>query len=378
MANTFKLDFERLLFPRNRILGHVLFWVLYLAYFTLSYASFRDNYLQSFTEVFCTLPTKMGATYLTLYWLIPRFLDQKKYWAFTIWFLLVAVAIGYLDRWIIHLYYVPKYLPNYDYATYPMLHFGKALQRTTNVYTIVFAAAAIKLIKRNYQNEKIAQELSREKLDAELKFLKAQIHPHFLFNTLNTLYSLTLQNSPRSAEVVLKLSNLLDYMLYDCNVPRISLRKEVNQVKNLIELERLRYSDRLEVDFTLTGDVKNQQVPPLLMLPFIENAFKHGVSKKTEDAFIHIDLRVKEDTLILRVENSSSPDDNGSQEKEYTKGIGLRNVRRRLDLIYGPEKYDLQVFNEEDTFMIVLRIPLTQKEENTPLAKPETPVPLPS
>ena len=172
--STFALfRFDKFLYPKNRILAHLIFWLIYLGYFTIAFASFRDNYTQSFIEVLVTLPVRMLATYLTLYWLISSFLDKEKYLAFTLIFIFTAIGIGYLDRLLLHLFYVPIYLPDYDYATFPLTSFTKALQRTTNVYTIVFAAAAIKLIKKNYQNEKIARELSREKLDAELKFLKS-------------------------------------------------------------------------------------------------------------------------------------------------------------------------------------------------------------
>ena len=353
--------FAQILAPKNRIWSHVLFWVMYLVYFSLMYGSFNDDYLKGLFEVLFTLPIKMAATYLTLYWLIPTFIDKERYFAFTIVLLVMAVGFGYVDRLVLHAFWVPKYLPDYDYTLYPLTHLGKAIQRTTNVYTVVLAAAAIKLIKRNYQHERLAQELNQQKLDAELKFLKAQIHPHFLFNTLNTLYSLTLQNSPISSQVVIRLSNLLDYMLYDCNVARIPLRKEVQQIQNLIELEKLRYGDRLDVGFSQNGEISNRDIPPLLLLPFIENAFKHGVSQEIEDAFISIDLTVKEEQLVLRVENSRSAGD-GQTAADYTKGIGLRNVRRRLELIYG-EHYELQVFEEEETFMIVLRIPLDMAEE---------------
>jgi sensor histidine kinase YesM len=361
--STFSLfRFDKFLYPKNRLLAHLIFWLIYLGYFTLAFASFRDNYTQSFIEVLVTLPVRMFATYLTLYWLISGFLDKEKYLTFTLIFIITAIGTGYLDRILLHLFYVPIYLPNYDYATFPLTSFTKALQRTTNVYTIVFAAAAIKLIKKNYQNEKIARELSREKLDAELKFLKSQIHPHFLFNTLNSLYALTLQKSDQSSEVVLKLSNFLDYMLYDCNVSQISLEKEIEQMQNLITLEKLRYGDRLDADFNISGTVKDLKIPPLLMLPFLENAFKHGVSQHTENSFIYVDLKVKEQNLIFRVENSSINTES-DLEADYTKGIGLKNVKRRLDLIYGDDGYNLEVFKEEDSFTIVLKISLITSNE---------------
>lgn len=352
---------QKFLSPRYRILSHGLFWTIYMLYATLLYGSTRDDYWRGFMEVIATLPVKMLAVYFTLYYLIPRFLDARKYPTLILMFLVSAILFGYADRLLMHTFYVPIYIPDYDYEKYPLTSLAKAIQRSSIVYLVVFAASAIKLIKRNYQTERFSQELGKEKLDAELKFLKGQIHPHFLFNTLNTLYALTLQNSPNSSEVVLKLSHLLDYMLYDCNVESIPLRKEIQQMQNLIELEQYRYGNRLEVSFSVKGDVSTQQIPPLLMLPFVENAFKHGVSKEVEEAFISIDLTLKEEQLSLRVENSKAEDDN-KPEAEYTKGIGLKNVSRRLDLLYG-DQYELQVFDEEETFMIVLKIPLHNFEQ---------------
>ena len=192
-----------------------------------------------------------------------------------------------------------------------------------SIYTVAVAAAAIKFLKRNYHHEQLANAFKEEKLDAELKFLKAQIHPHFLFNTLNNLYSLTLQSSSKSSEVVLKLSNLLDYMLYECNVKEVPLNKEINQIQNFIDLEKLRYGERLEVSFTAKGDFHNKRIPPLLLIPFIENAFKHGVSQEIENTFVSIDLTAKQNQLIFKVENSKT-NEHTTNDKTYTKGIGLK------------------------------------------------------
>ncbi len=347
--------------PRNRISTHLIFWAVYLLFFSLLYGNIRGDYWFGSTRTLINLPTTMLATYFTLYFLIPHLLDKKHYTGFIIFFVTSAVAFGYLDRLLVHLFWVPSYMPQYPYDKYPLINLSKALQHTTNVYSIVFVATVIKLVKRNYENERLAQEMKQEKLDAELKFLKAQIHPHFLFNTLNSLYSLTLHHSPQSSEVVLRLSNLLDYMLYECNVPLIALRKEMMQIQDMIELEKLRYGDRLEVTFTQNGDMADAFLPPLLMLPFVENAFKHGASTGIDDAFIHIHIEIARQKLTLRVENSKS-NDQSNDEGSYKKGIGLKNVRRRLDLLYG-DAYELQVFVEEETFMIVLRIPLEYAKE---------------
>lgn len=347
--------------PRNRISTHLIFWLVYLLFFSLLYGNIRGDYWLGATRTLVNLPTTMMATYFTLYFLIPHLLDKKHYTGFFFLFVSTAVAFGYLDRFFVHQFWVPAYMPEYPYDKYPMINLSKALQHTTNVYSIVFVATVIKLVKRNYENERLAQAMKQEKLDAELKFLKAQIHPHFLFNTLNSLYSLTLQHSPQSSEVVLRLSNLLDYMLYECNVPQIALKKELMQMQDMIALEKLRYGDRLEVTFTQNGDVTDAFLPPLLMLPFVENAFKHGASTGLDEAFINIHIEILKGKLTLRVENSKSADQSNN-DAAYKKGIGLKNVRRRLDLLYG-DNYELQVFEEEDTFMIVLRIPLEYHQE---------------
>lgn len=362
---------KRITAPGNRIWTHVLFWIVNVLFFSLLYGNIREDYMKGLTQSLVTLPVSILATYFTIYLLIPLFLDKQRYTQFTLLFILTAILFGYMDRLLVHWIWVPVYIPDYPYDKYPLSHLGKAIQQATNIYTVVLAAAAIKLVKRNYENERLAQELSQERLDAELKFLKSQIHPHFLFNTLNTLYALTLQSSSQSSEVVLRLSNLLDYMLYECNVPLIALRKEIQQIQNMIELEKLRYGNRLDVTLTQSGDLNGWTVPPLLMLPFIENAFKHGVSQGTEDIFINIDISIRETILTLRVENSKSDEYLNQREADYTKGIGLRNVRRRLDLLYNGA-YDLQVFNEEDTFMIVLKVPLFKSDEKAAV-RPEKP-----
>jgi two-component system, LytTR family, sensor kinase len=347
-----RISLNTFLEPKKRVFAHLIFWVAYLILFSLLYGSFYEGYGRGFVEVINTLPVKIIATYVTLYWLIPRFLDRKNYLVFGLIFAVSGIAFGYLERWLLHLWFVPNYFPDYNYEAFPLYHIGKAAKNMVNVYSVVFAATAIKLLKRNYQNEKIAEELQKQKLDAELNFLKSQIHPHFLFNTLNNLYALTLTNSPKSAEVVLKLSNLLDYMLYECNADQVLISKEIRQIENYISLERLRYDERLQISLNVAGDLAGISIPPLIILPFVENAFKHGITRQIEDTFISIDLSVKNGRLNLRVENAKSFDYAG-----IDRGIGLKNVKRRLDLLYG-NRAKLQLFDEEETFMIVLKIEL--------------------
>lgn len=353
------LQVQKLLNPRYRLLTHLLFWGSYTLFSLFSQYSYSDDFGRAWAYVLSSLPITILATYFYIYLVVPRMLDKKRYLSLAVTFLVMGLVFGYLRRWSLHVFYVPAYMPDYNYTENPMFDLGKAVTNAFQVYTVVFAAIIIKLLKRNYNQEQIANELVKEKLDAELKFLKGQIHPHFLFNTLNNLYSITLQESPRASELVMKLSTFLDYMLYEANVARVPLRKEIEQMKNLIELEQLRYGNRLQVAFSTRGDISHKFVPPLLMLPFVENAFKHGVSREIELSFISIDFTVKENRLVLHVENSKGG--LAPNNEEISKGIGLKNVQRRLELIYGPKKYELQVFDEEETFMIILKIPLFEE-----------------
>ena len=217
-------------------------------------------------------------------------------------------------------------------------------------------AALIKFFKHWYQQQKATQQLAQDKLQAELKFLKAQIHPHFLFNTLNNLYALTLKKSSNSPEVVLKLSELLNYMLYECNVPLAPLRKEIDLIKNYISLERLRYGKRLDISLNIGGDIHGKMIAPLLLLPFVENSFKHGVSGLTSKAWVSMDIQVKGNQLVMKVDNSKS---NGKGEDlDYKEGIGLTNVKRRLELLYEG-RYDLKILDTDDSYLVVLRLTLS-------------------
>ncbi|GAB3983627.1 hypothetical protein GCM10028806_57120 [Spirosoma terrae] len=220
--------------------------------------------------------------------------------------------------------------------------------------TIGGFAVAIKLIKVWYLKQQAYQQIDREKLQAELELLKSQVHPHFLFNTLNNLYSLTLNKSDHASAVVLKLSDLLRYMLYECNVPAVSLKKELDFLRNYIALEQLRYGDRLDMSVSISGDHEHKLIAPLLLIPFLENAFKHGTSEQLEQAWMHVELSVQGTTLKFKVINSR---ETMPHEETYTGGIGLQNVQKRLQLLY-PNKHDLRIVAGEETFMVMLSVEL--------------------
>ncbi|MDX1942786.1 MAG: histidine kinase, partial [Saprospiraceae bacterium] len=217
-----------------------------------------------------------------------------------------------------------------------------------DIGTVVAVAVALKLTRFRLQSREREQELIREKLQSELQFLRAQTNPHFLFNTLNNIYALARRESPQTAELVIRLSKLLRFMLYECNKPTIPLLDEVKIIQDLIELEKLRYNGRLQIHYEENIDNPNQAIAPLLLLPFVENAFKHGVGENRFLTKIDIRLLAKDDQLIFEIINDKEPD-SGINEI----GLGLKNVKRQLELLY-PDAHELNIENNSDSFIVKL------------------------
>ncbi len=239
----------------------------------------------------------------------------------------------------------------------PVWYAPKVFNSLLRVYIPVFVAMAIKLQRFIFQKDQINKALEKEKVETELKFLKAQIHPHFLFNTLNSIYSLSLAKSAETPDAVLGLSKFLDYMLYECNDRLITVDKEWEQLMNLVELERLRYGEHLTISTVIKDDNKESLIPPLLLLPFVENAFKHGADTLISDSWINIDLKLENQQLQFMVENSKASSES-SGNLDGDKNIGLKNVKRRLALFF-PEKHRLKVLEEPDSFLVKLEIDLS-------------------
>ena len=335
------------------IWSHLIFWFSYVLFFGVLYGAYEENFRRSFSSELIFLPVKMLATYFTLYFLLPRYLMTGKYVRFGLWVIHLILISGLCQRLVTYYIYYPIFSP--DSQAYHILIPTKIIKEFVSVYPVVGLAVAIKLLKYWYQGKRDQQVLAQEKLEAELKFLKTQIHPHFLFNTLNNLYALTLKKSDQAPAMVLKLSDLINYMLYECNVERVPLRKEVKFIHDYIEIEKMRYGDLLELNLKIEGDKDERLVAPLIFLPFLENAFKHGANSQLEKAWVSISLTTRPDELIFKAENNSDKEVETGNGTE--KGIGLNNVRRRLDLLY-PDHYDLVILEEKDSFLVTLKIPL--------------------
>jgi sensor histidine kinase YesM len=333
----------------NRLLQHILFWVAHVVFYGTLYGSFQENYIQTISEELIYLPVKISFTYFILYFLLPKYLLKGDYLSFFIAFILVSFAGGIAQRYIGFTFHYPIYYP--ELLADPFFWFPKIVKSFVAMYPVAFTAVAIKLLKYWYTNQKAQQILTEEKLQAELKFLKTQIHPHFLFNTLNNLYALTLKKSDKAPETVLKLSELINYMLYECRSDQVPLSKEIKFIRNYIDIEKMRYGDKVDIDLRVTGEVGDRSIAPLILLPFVENCFKHGASENLLQSWVKVTIDSHEDHVVIKVENSKSGDNDGKREE----GIGIRNVKRRLDLLY-PGKHELKIINGSETFLVVLSI----------------------
>ncbi|GAB4230503.1 MAG: hypothetical protein Tsb0034_02460 [Ekhidna sp.] len=353
-----KIQLEDILFKPPRILWHLVFWILFISFFSLVYGSFDENYGRQYLIQLTDAYIQAPAVYFTLYFLMPRLLFRGKYIQFLVSLILLILFASALT-WVNYVYVQdPIFWPSDDYKP-ELFNLGKILKHTTKIYPIIVLAIVIKWFKYWYREQKSNQQLVEEKLKAELNFLKAQVHPHFLFNTLNNLYALTLKQSKDAPEVVLKLSDLLNYMLYECTADKVMVEKEIKLLKDYISLEKIRYGERLNISFNVLGKASGMRVAPLMLLPFVENSFKHGVSEEMEEAWVSIDLELSQEKLTLKVENSKSKQDQREDEFKYKEGIGLKNVQRRLELLY-PEHHTLDLHDSTDSFLVVLTLYLKE------------------
>lgn len=349
----------------RRILLHIGFWLFYTIYngylsVPLSGTTFADLSLWErlklgYLAECCLLWIKIPAVYLILYRFLPQSLEGKKIGILAVQFFLTAFVATMLTRWTWY-EFIYKYIycidPPAEAATMWITVF-RWIFASIEIWMLLGITSAIKLFRLRLQAVEREKKLVEEKLQSELKFLRSQTNPHFLFNTLNNLYHLARKNSSNTPDAILKLSGLMRFMLYECTATTIPISKEIDLIRDYIELEKLRYDNRLTVDFKVDATIENQKIAPLLLMPFVENAFKHGASESTGNIWVYIYLTIKNGVLEFSVKNSKDPDTQYSDE-----GIGLKNIKRQLDLIYP--NHILEIKNRENEFEIYLKIELVQ------------------
>lgn len=338
----------------NRIFQHSVFWISQVVFYAVIYGSYLDNYGQTFYTELIYLPVRVVFTYFVLYYLLPMLL-AGKYFQFFPWFITASFAAGVAQRYVAFNFEYPIYYP--EALKDPFFWFPKISKMVAGIYPYTFFAVAIKLLKYWYDNKQAQQVLLQDKLKAELQFLKTQIHPHFLFNTLNNLYALTLKKSDLAPAMVLKLSELINYMLYECREDEVLLEKEIKFIHNYIDIERLRYGDKLDIEINVRGNANGRKIAPLLLLPFTENCFKHGASLELDHSWVKIEIDVQSDRTMFKVENNKV----AGVSRSGIQGIGINNAKRRLDLLY-PNNHELKIINGDETFLVILSINKTVKK----------------
>lgn len=284
--------------------------------------------------------------YINLYVLLPRFFDKEHYVQYGCWLLLLllaSAAIRFYGGWGIVSWLGSELVDEFD----PKF-FGSFI---VNGAFLIFVSIPLRMVGTWLKRKELEQEIKTQQLEAELRFLKAQVNPHFLFNALNNIYSLSFTGSEKAPEMILKLSDMMSYMLYDCKSEQVLLRSELAYLRNYIELQQLKKDGELNIEFEVKGDPGGVLITPMLFIPFFENSFKHGNLEDLENGWMKGSLQIEADELKFHMSNSYCP---GQKEAEKG-GVGLENIRERLALLF-PEQHELHIQQKENIYRVDLSI----------------------
>ena len=338
---------------RNRVMFlHLMFWCIYISFTAYQIIFFQRergyDWSRGLTFSSIQLAFTLTIVYLNYFLFLPRFLHHKNIWRYLFEFLvpfaILMVARIYLQR------YMMEGSPREGYFNSTMY----VVQVTAVTLFIVAFVGMLRFAVDWFELEAKKKEMENEKLIAELNFLKAQINPHFLFNTLNNLYYLAYSKSENTTEVIAKLSQMMRYMIYDSNHPKVLLSKEIEYMQSYIGLERMRLNNQIPIDFDIEGNTENVWITPLIFITFLENAFKHGVSSDNPKAWITISIKLQGKECTYTVKNSKPPIRTSGEKS----GIGLQNVQRRLELSY-PGQYRLMIEEKPDVYFVQLNLNLS-------------------
>ena len=352
---------------------HAIFWSLVFGILLMAGSGKSTSGLDILRKVI-NITFYMLVVYINLGYLIPRYLSQKNFMTYCL--LLLAMVAVFTPIKVFLLYITYEEVDPKEFL----------LMNQQYIFLLLFLIAAgstfIKIISDWQRHHFDRKDLETQRMQSEIKFLKSQINPHFLFNTLNSLYALTLKKSDQAPEIVIKLSEMMRYMLYECNERRVPLQKEVNYIENYLSMEALRQASQADIQFHVEGAITDQTIAPLIFVPFLENSFKHGVNRQINEGYVHVVMKVLGNKLLFRILNSkpnqpvSYPhlvpfSQRGSNEKtiaaqlqkngsdKVSGGIGLVNVKRRLNLLY-PNQYKLDIEDNETEHIVELSLDLTQ------------------
>lgn len=342
----------------KRISLHIIFWVVYLSQdillqytWNMNDRSLDHQFWRAVGTALVALPAKLIIVYYFIYRALPKLGNIKTNLSWYIAETAIVFIAGLLLFRLLGIYVVAPFMYN-NHAHQDFFYIRDIFVALLQIGYVTSIALAVKFARLRQKSMEKDKLLMKEKLETELKFLRNQTNPHFLMNTLNNIYALARKKSDEAPEAILKLSDILQFILYKSTSPFISLAEEVEIIEHYLKLEQLRYTQRLNVCFKKEMDRGSYHISPLLLLPFVENAFKHGISETRFETFIHMRLKVDKGKLQFEIENSK---ERVEATKEKNK-IGLCNVQRQLELTYRDFKLDVK--DEENTFKVRLVIDL--------------------
>lgn len=350
LVRTYQLVYLFIL--RNKIY-HLVFWLVYILFVSFL-VSPSSSFWDGIFPASSIISLHALVAYFNLYLLIPSFLYHRKYFLY-IFSLGLSILLVCFPLAII----ISNFFPNNTFLAAnswtPWFFFANSLYILLTVSLTSFTH----LFSEWYRKERINKDLEKINIQNELKYLKSQINPHFLFNSLNNLYAMTLKKSDDAPEMVLRLSNILRYVLYETGEAKVPLDKEINYLKDLLELEKIRIGERVNIELQVKGNTEGILIEPLLFINFVENSFKHGINTVWDAAWvkINIDALSEENILKFEIENSK-PIDNKEDKNERPGGIGLINAQKRLKLLY-PNKHKLEIKQTEQTYSVKLILNLS-------------------
>jgi len=333
-------------------LHHVFLWLIYFLFwvYVLSPGITKtDFYINSFVIV----AIHAMVSYFNIYFLFPFFLQKRVYVKYFV-AIALSISLGALLEAAVFTF-IDTIGPEFKSGLLSLrflLSTAMAITYTTAI------TMSLKLVKHWYEKERLAKELAKLNTETELKYLKSQINPHFLFNSLNSIYSLALQKSDLAPDLILKLSDILRYILYEGSEKKVSLTQELKYLQSYLELEKVRHGSRMELDIAIKGDTDTKEIAPMLLIPFVENSFKHGLGKDMDKGYVKVEVDSSSEDLYFSIANSKPARGSEiSQQNGYQGGIGLINVKKRLNLLY-PLKHKLNVGSTDNEFKVELDIKL--------------------
>lgn len=332
----------------QKIKLYALYWLGYILLFSMIQGLPEGDFIMAWRNEWYSVLPKIFFVSIVVELLMPRLLFRKKTALFIISYILLILLFAFLQR-LIDNYIILRYYLTF-WKMEPLFSAPVFLYNVSKLQFVVTIPIAFKLFYHLAEEKNKVQTILSEKLQAELSSLRNQFHPHFLFNVLNSLYSKIVSKSDDSAEIVLKISDLLRFSIYDVNNKSISLQSEIDYLKNYISLQQLRFENQLQLSFSVYGNPEQHSIEPFLILPFIENSYKYCLDENNQ-GWITIAITINEDWLVVKIENSLPE----HFKENSNPGIGITNVKRRLELLY-PEKHVLTIKNEVSSFFVSLKL----------------------